>query len=335
MEKRAIGHSGLTCAPIALGTWAIGGGEWWGTTDDTESIKAIHCALDQGITLIDTAPAYGFGHSECVVGEALKGRRDQAVIATKCGLWFADQRGTPFVSQNGRMMYSTLAPETIRIEVENSLRNLQTDHIDLLQTHLPDLGKVTPIAETMACLQALKQEGKIRAIGVSNVTPAQMDEYRAAGILDTNQPRYSMLDRAIESEVMPYCMQHHISILAYSPLEQGLLTGKITMETQFAEREYRNYIAWIYPDNRRKVLDMLAGWRDLCHDLNCTVGQLVIAWTIAQPGITFALCGARKEKNVIENAGAAELSLSSEILARMRRDVEALGAPIPVPAYHG
>mgnify|MGYP001464041844 FL=1 len=220
MKYRKLGNSDIEISAVGLGTWAIGGGEWWGATDDAESIKAIHCALDHGITLIDTAPSYGFGHSERVVGAALKGRRDQAIIATKCGLWFADQRGTPFVPQGGRMMYSTLAPETIRIEVENSLRNLQTDHIDLLQTHLPDLGKVTPIAETMACLQALKKEGKIRAIGVSNVTPAQMDEYRAAGVLDTNQPRYSMLDRAIEAEMLPYCIQHRISVLAYSPLEQ-------------------------------------------------------------------------------------------------------------------
>lgn len=154
-----------------------------------------------------------------------------------------------------------------------------------------------------------------------------MDEYRAAGGLDVCQPRYSMLDRRIEAEVLPYCLRHAIATLVYSPLEQGLLTGRIGMDRTFSPGEYRNMIPWFKPENRRRVLEMLEGWRDLCHAYSCTLGQLVLAWTIAQPGITVALVGARKAAHAAENAGAGELRLDEATLARMRRDVEALGEP--------
>jgi methylglyoxal reductase len=153
----------------------------------------------------------------------------------------------------------------------------------------------------------MRDDGKIRAIGASNVSCAEMDEYRAAGVIVSNQPRYSMLDRGIESEVLPYCIKNNVAVLAYSPLEQGLLTGKIGMDYKLTDSAVRNRISWFNPENRIKVITMVKGWESLATKYNCTVAQLVIAWTIAQPGLTCALCGARKESNIIENAGAGEV----------------------------
>ena len=328
MQQRELGSSGIQASVVAFGAWAIGGGPWWGPTDDTESIRAIHAALDAGINLIDTAPVYGFGRSEEVIGKALKGRRDRAVIATKCGLWWDDDTGVIHFEQLGFKVRRTLDPRTIRIEVESSLKRLGTDHLDVLQTHwqAPEAFK-TPIADTMACLMDLKQQGKIRSIGASNVTTAEMTEYRRCGALDVCQPRYSLLDRRIEADVLPYCHKNKISTLVYSPLEQGLLTGKIGMDKIFTEDEFRNRIAWFKSANRQRVLAMLAGWKDLTDKYRCTIGQLVIAWTVAQPGVTCALCGARKAVDAVENAGAGDLRLDADDLARIRRDAEALGAP--------
>jgi methylglyoxal reductase len=328
MEMRRLGSSGIGVTAVGLGTWAIGGGPWWGKTNDAQSIRAIHAALDAGINLIDTAPAYGFGHSEKIVGRAIRDRRDKVVLATKCGLWWKDGTGSVFFEQSGKTVRRSLDPRTIRIEVEESLLRLGTDRIDLMQTHwqaTPDAP--TPIADTMACLMQLRAEGKIRAIGVSNATPAQMDEYRAAGDLAACQPRYSMLDRKIEADVLPYCRDQGIATLAYSPLEQGLLTGKIGMDQQFSPEAARNMIPWFRPNNRHRVLDMLARWNDLCEKHACSMAQLVIAWTVAQPGVTCALCGARKPEDAEENAGAGAIHLGTEDAARMRADVEALGEP--------
>lgn len=326
MRFRQLGNTDMKVSVIGSGTWAIGGGPWWGDTDDAESTRTIHAALDAGINLIDTAPAYGFGRSEEVVGRAVRDRRDQVILATKCGLWWNDARGSLFFSMDGRNVMRCLRPETISEEVEMSLRRLGTDRIDLYQTHWQVMeADPTPIADTMACLMKLKDQGKIRAIGVSNATTAQMDEYRAAGELATNQPRYSMLDRTIEPETTSYCQQHNISILAYSPLEQGLLTGKIGMDRVITDVEARNMIPWFHPEPRRRVLNMLAGWADLTERYHCTLSQLVIAWTVQQPGITVALCGARHPAQVIENAKAGDLVLDAADILRMRKAVEQLG----------
>ena len=328
MRHREIGQSGIQASVIAMGTWPIGGGPWWGKTDDEESIRAVQAAIDLGVTLIDTAPVYGFGRSEEVIGRAIKGRRDKVVLATKCGLWTRDERGSYFFESEGRTVRRCLKPETIRVEVDESLRRLGTDVIDLYQTHWQEEGPdKTPIADTMGCLMDLQAKGKIKAIGVSNATPAQMDEYRSVGRLDSNQPRYSMLDRTIEAELLPYCRKHDISILAYSPLEQGLLTGAITMDSKFSEGEYRNNLPWLASVNRKKVLAMLEGWKDLLTKYKCTLPQLVIAWTLQQSGMTFVLCGARKARHITDNAGAGDLVLDEATLARMRANVEALGSP--------
>lgn len=332
MELRNIGKTDIKACPVALGTWAMGGGAHWNKSDvsdpEREAVATIHAALDNGINLIDSAPTYGFGLSEEIIGKALKGKRRKAIIATKCGLWWEDDTGAFFFSRDGKTLRRSLAPKTIRQEVELSLERLHTDYIDLYQTHWQaDPAAPTPIAETMECLLDLKKQGKIRAIGVSNVTVNHLNEYSAAGGIETAQPRFSMLDRTIEKDILPFCVKNGISILAYSPLEQGLLTGAITMEQTFGETEYRNKIPWFLPLNRKKVLDMLAGWKVLTNKYGCTLSQLVIAWTIDQPGITFALCGGRKVRHIEENAKAAELKVEPGDLDRMRKEVIALGEP--------
>lgn len=321
MKTRKLGQTDLEASAIGLGTWAIGGGPWWGAADEAESIRTIHAAIDQGITLMDTAPAYGLGRSESVLGRALKGRRNEVVLATKCGIWWQDQRNEVAFEVEGVTAYKSLAPDTIRKELEMSLKRLDTDYIDLYQTHWPvtEAG-VYEIEDTMACLVALRDEGVIRAIGASNVSLKQVERYQAVGVLDAVQPKYSMLDRAIEETLLPHLLEASISTLVYSPLEQGLLTGRFGMSYAVEQNTARAGIPWFEPKNRQRVLAMLEGWRDLTQTYECTLGQLVIAWTIAQKGVTYALCGARKVEHVLANATAGRITLSDEHVARMRAD---------------
>ncbi|MCL4178058.1 MAG: aldo/keto reductase [Verrucomicrobia bacterium] len=335
MKQRPLGNSGLSASIVGLGAWVLGGGPVWGQeTDDAESIRAIQGALDLGINLIDTAPAYGWGRSERVVGQAIKGRRHQAVLATKCGLWWEDERGSFFTELAGKKMYRSLRPDTLQLEIENSLRRLEVDHIDLYQTHWPSVPpEQTPIADTMEVLLKLKQQGKIRAIGVCNVAPEELEEHVRCGGIASDQFRYSMLHREAEQEILPRCERHQIATLTYMSLEQGLLTGKIGMDRVFASTEFRanaHWNDWFIPANRQRVLELLASWKPLTDQYACTLAQLVIAWTAAQPGVTHVLAGGRNLAQVTENARAGELTLAAEDLARIRRDVIALGEPTKV-----
>lgn len=312
MKYRPLGQSGIDASVVAFGAWAIGG--WfWGGNDETESIRAVHAALDAGITLIDTAPAYGLGRSEEIVGKAIAGRRDEVVLATKCGLVWHTSAGQHFFDEYGKPVHLFLGADSIRYEVEQSLRRLGTDVIDLYQTHWQDSS--TPIEETMAALLALKAEGKIRAIGVSNATVEQMDEYRRLGPLDTDQERYSMLDRQLDSGQLAYCNSNDIAVLAYSPLAQGLLTGKVSAARELAAGDQRSGNPRFKPENRVKILEFLEDIRPLAEAHEASLSQLAIAWALAQPGLTHALVGARDAEQAVENAGAAEVELSAEELA--------------------
>ncbi len=333
MHYRALGNSGLNASVVGLGTWVLGGGQIWGAdTDNAESIRAIHTALDLGINLLDTAPAYGWGRSEEVVGKALKGRRDQAIIATKCGFWTDDGRGSFFAEFDGRVMRRSLRPDTIQIEIERSLQRLGADCIDLYQTHWPSgPPDFTPVADTIACLMKLKDQGKIRAIGVCNVALDELKENLRCGPVVSDQFWYSMLHRDAEKEILPHCAQHGVATLTYMSLQQGLLTGKIGMDRVFKPSEFRSnefWNAWLLPANRKRVLDLLAGWTDLTKKYECTLAQLVIAWTLAQPGVTHALIGGRTAEQVRENARGGELKLEPADVLRIRSDAEALGEPV-------
>jgi methylglyoxal reductase len=333
MRNKNLGNSNLSASVVGLGAWVLGGGQLWGQdTDDAESIRAIQAALDLGINLIDTAPAYGWGRSERVVGQALKGRRDKAIVATKCGLWWEDARGSFFTVFDGKKMYRSLRPDTIQVEIENSLGRLDLDCIDLYQTHWPSCPpEHTAIADTMAVLLKLKDQGKIRAIGVSNVSLEELKENCRCGPVASDQFRYSMLFRDPENDILPFCAQHNIATLTYMSLEQGLLSGKIGMDRVFKPTEFRSnahWNTWLLPANRRRVLDLLAAWNPLTDKYGCTLAQLVIAWTLAQPGVTHVLVGGRNVSQVTENARAGELTLEPADLQRIRNDVVALGQPV-------
>lgn len=301
----------------------------WGGADEADAIRAIHAALDAGINLIDTAPIYGFGHSEEIVGKALADRRDRAVIATKCGmvtntkLGAAKFRSTAAGSSpTGHIdirIYNH--PDSLREEVEWSLTRLQTDHIDLYQTHWQD--PTTPIDDTMDALLTLKQAGKIRAIGVCNATVEQMRQYARRGPLDSDQEKYSMIDRKLEAEQLHYCRVQNVAVLAYSPLAMGMLTGKIGPDREFAEGDIRGKHPRFGRDNRQRVAAMLRELEPIAARNRLTLTQLVIAWTASQSGLTHVLCGARTPEQVQENAAAGnaelpagELQAVNEIAAR-------------------
>ncbi|MCY3841435.1 MAG: aldo/keto reductase [Gammaproteobacteria bacterium] len=329
MRHRPLGSSGIEASIVGLGTAAIRAGD----TDDDDFIKAIRAAIDRGVTLIDTAPSYGWGRSEEVVGRAIEGRRDQVVLATKCGVWWEDERGSYNGVKDGKANHVSLRPDTIMIEVENSLRRLGVDTIDLLQCHKPAIPpEETPIPETMGCLMDLKDQGKIRAIGVSNVSLDQLDAYRKAGDLASDQFRYSMISRDREADILPYCAAHNIATLSYWSLEQGLLTGKVGLDRVFREDDFRNnaggWLPWFQLENRQRLLDVLAGWAHLTEKYDCTIAQLTIAWTAAQTGATHVLCGVRGADQAVQNAGAGALELEADDVQRVRDDLVALGGPV-------
>ncbi len=314
MEYRIIGRSGLKASVIGLGTWAIGGWKWGGT-DVSDSISAIHCALDRGINFIDTAAVYGFGLSEEIVGKAISGRRDKVVVATKCGIIWHEKKGRHYFDSEDKSCYKYLGSESIRYELEQSLRRLGTDYIDLYQTHWQD--PTSPIEETMGELVKLKQEGKIRSIGVSNASVADMKEYEKFGQLDSDQESYNMLDRKRKKDNLSYCAQRGIAFLAYSPLARGLLTGRLTPERVLKDGDHRKDDKRFSVENRRKILALLEKLEPIAKEHNATMSKLAIAWALVQPGVTHVLCGARNPLQMQENAKASNIKLSSEEISKI------------------
>ncbi len=314
MEKRELGQSGVMVSPIAFGAWAIGG--WmWGGSDRKEALMAIDACLDHKITTIDTAPVYGFGASEEIVGKAIRGKRDRYELLTKCGLRWEGTSGEFYFTTtdnegNETDIYRYSGKESIISECEESLKRLGTDYIDLFQVHWPD--PTTPIEESMEAMQILLDQGKIRAAGVSNYTMEQMK--RAAGAVDlsSNQVPYSMVRREIEQDIVPWCRENHCSILAYSPLQRGLLTGKITPDYPFAPGDSRPETPHFRINNLIKINQFLDGIRPVATEKGITLAQLVIAWTLQMPGITVALVGARNPDQVAQNAGALNVTLSGQ-----------------------
>lgn len=310
MQTRRFGHSDIEASVVGLGTWAIGG--WmWGGADERDSIAAIQASIDEGVTLIDTAPAYGFGRSEEIVGKAIAGRRDEVILSTKCGLTWDTQQGNWFFDAEGHTVHRYLGPESIRREVEASLRRLGTDHIDIYVTHWQD--PTTPIEDTMAALLELKREGKIRAVAASNTSADDTREYVKHG-LDGIQEKYNALDRELEDELIGICLEHGVSVMSYSSLALGLLTGGLGPERAFEGDDLRAEDPRYTPENRVRVIDMLAQLEPLCSELGLTTAQLVIAWTLSRPGVTYALCGARTPRHAIENAKAGSQELSGDVI---------------------
>lgn len=318
MEYRKLANSNLNVSSVCFGAWAAGG--WmWGGTERNNAIKAILAAYDLGVTSIDTAPIYGQGNSEEIVGEAIKDLpRDKIQILTKYGMrWDLAKGDFAFKSTDTKgkkiEIYKYVGKASIIKECEDSLRRLGTDYIDLYQIHWPET--TTPIEETMETVALLIKQGKVRYAGVCNYNVEQMKEAQKYLNIVSNQVPYSMVKRDIEEDVVPYCLKHNISILAYSPLERGLLTGKMKPGHIFQEGDHRAGLYFFTDENIKRTNAFLEKIKTLAAKKDATLAQLVLRWTIEQPGITIALAGARNESQSVENALALTLNLSIDELA--------------------
>ncbi|MFV1975932.1 MAG: aldo/keto reductase [Candidatus Scalindua sp.] len=328
MRYKQLGKSGIEASIIILGTWATSG--WmWGGTDEKEAINAIHATLDNGVNAIDTAPIYGFGRSEQLVGKALKGRRDDVVIASKCGLIWHDNKGALSFNADdygmvdngtGKKIYSYLGPESIRYEIEKSLIRLRTDYIDLYQVHWQD--PTTQISDTMNELLKLKQDGKIRAIGVCNASVEEMKQYNEIGTLDTDQEKYSLLDRKAATNNIPYALSNDMAFLGYSPLSYGLLTGNSKSMRKYGKGDIRLTRRRFSQENIALINTMLNEFKPIADEHDVTITQLVIAWVLNQKGCSHVLVGARKTMHAIENIKGGDLLLSQGELDQMQTILE-------------
>ena len=285
----------------------------WGGADDSDSISAIHAAIDSGVNLIDTAPLYGFGKSEELVGRALKSRRGKALVATKCILRWDREEGTfhgELQGLDGRMIkiYKNGRAKELIWECEQSLRRLDVDVIDLYQIHWPDQG--VPIEESIEGLVRLKEQGKIRAIGVSNFNVEQMKAAQKVTQIASLQPPYSILRRAVEKHQLPFCIEQNIGVICYSPMERGLLTGAASPTREFPLGDHRANHPYFKPENRAKVQKALERISPICNRHSATFAQIILNWTIGQKGITAAIVGARNAKQMEENIGALRFKLS-------------------------
>ena len=301
MQQRPLGRTDLHLSAVIMGTWQAGKAMWTGI-DDNETRRAMRAALDAGITTFDTAEVYGNGHSERIIGEALSDVRDRIVLATK-------------------VFSNHLQYDQVIEACERSLKNLNTDYIDLYQIHWPpgSFGHpVVPLEETMRAMVALKDQGKIRAIGVSNFNREQMQEAARFGPIESLQPPYSLFWRMVESDAAPYCREQGLTVLAYSPMAQGLLTGKFGPEHRFAKGDHRAANRLFRPEHFQRVQNALAQLRPIADKYGITQGQLALAWVIAQPG-TCAIAGARNAEQATQNAAAGSVRLTEEDLAAMDR----------------
>jgi len=306
MKTRQLGNSDLQITAIGLGAWAMGGGGWsagWGPQDDNDSIATIHRALDLGVNWIDTAAVYGLGHSEEVVARALKERSDRPdrlYVFTKCSLVW-DEKGN---------ISNSLKADSIRREVENSLRRLQTDVIDLYQIHWPNPDP--EIEEGWSTMAQLKAEGKVRYIGVSNFNVEQMQRAMRIAPITSLQPQYSLIHREIEEEILPFCQEHNIGVIVYSPMASGLLSGGMTREriANLPQDDWRRNDPDFQEPQLSRNLALAEKLAEIGYPYNRTAGEVAVAWTLQHPGVTGAIVGARRPEQFEKVIGAAEFRLS-------------------------
>jgi aryl-alcohol dehydrogenase-like predicted oxidoreductase len=310
MHTKQLGNSDLFITPIGFGAWAIGGSGWefaWGTQDDSDSVAAIHEALDDGVNWIDTAAVYGLGHSEEVVARALDGMGNRPYVFTKCSMVWDDRRE----------IGHSLKADSIRRECEDSLRRLKVDAIDLYQIHWPNPDE--DIEEGWATLAALKQEGKIRHIGVSNFNVAQMKRAQAIAPIASLQPRYSLLHREVEETVLPFADREDIGVIAYSPMASGLLTGAMTAEriAELPDDDWRKRDEDFREPQLSRNLRLVRLLRAIGNHHGRTPGEVAVAWVLHHPTVTGAIVGARRPGQVAGVVGAAEFRLSPRELSEI------------------
>jgi aryl-alcohol dehydrogenase-like predicted oxidoreductase len=316
MQTKQLGSTDMHLTPLGMGTWAIGGGGWvggWGSQDDAESIATIHKALDLGINWIDTAAAYGLGHSEEVVARALKGRSNKPYVFTKCSTVWNEKREVS----------NTLKADSLRKEIENSLRRLQTDVIDLYQIHWPNPDE--EVEEGWSTLAQFKKEGKVRYIGVSNFNVDQMRRAQKIAPISSLQPPYSLIKRDIEQDILPFCQEHNIGVIVYSPMQSGLLTGAINADfvQKLPEDDWRrNSPEFNEPRLSRnlKLVDLL---REIGKSHDRSPGEAAIAWVLRHPAVTAAIVGGRHPYQVERNSGAADFRLNQDEIEQIESFVKA------------
>lgn len=312
MRYRKLGKNGPEISVIGFGSWAIGGGGWasaWGNQDDDQSAESVRVALYNGINFFDTAAVYGLGHSEEVIGKALKGDRDKVVLATKCGLvWDENQN----ISKNGTY-------DSILREAEASLRRLGTDYIDLYQMHWPDTDANAPAEETMRAMDKLVQDGKVRYVGVSNYNVSLLEESLSVRHVDSLQPPYSILRPAVEKEILPFCLENGIGVVAYSPLTSGLLSGNYTYDTKFSDDDWRSRNAAHTGEGLRKNVDRVEKLKVIASRFGMTMPQLAIAYDLSHPALTSALVGVRKPSHILSVLPAIDVTLDEATLAEIRK----------------
>ncbi len=298
MQRTRLGKTGLEVSKVALGTWAFGGD--WGSFDEAEAQATIHRALELGVTLFDTAQAYGFGVAERLLGKALweATRREDVVVATKGGLRMDDTT-----------LYRDASADWLRAGVESSLRNLGTDYIDVYQVHWPDLR--TPPEETAQVLEDLVREGKIRHVGVSNYDVKQMDELARFGRVETLQPPFHMFHRDIEAEVLPYAEANDMGVLVYGPLAHGMLSGRMTPSTTFPADDWRSHSADFSGANFDRNLEVVERLKGFAASLGLPLPQLAVAWTTSHPGVDVAIIGARRPSQLEGVVPAGDIELSA------------------------
>lgn len=310
METKQLGNSELQITRIGFGAWAIGGSGWafaWGHQEDQESIEAIQRSLDLGVNWIDTAAIYGLGHSEEVVAQALKGRSEKPYIFTKCSLIWDES------SEIGH----SLKADSIRREVEASLSRLQVEAIDLYQIHWPNPDD--EIEEGWTTLSKLQQEGKVRYIGVSNFSVAQLQRAQEIAPVTSLQPPYSLINRAVESEILPFCQEHNIGVINYSPMQSGLLTGAMTAEriANMPKDDWRQRSTEFQEPRLSRNLQLVELLQQIGKRHDRSAGEVAIAWTIGHPAITGAIVGGRNGKQVEGIIGAAALKLNEQELGEI------------------
>ena len=307
MQTRKLGNSNLNITPVGYGAWAVGGSGWqfaWGSQDDSDSIAAIHRALELGVNWIDTAAVYGLGHSEEVVGRALKSWQGaRPYVFTKCGLRW-DAKG---------QVEKVLSAGSIRREAEDSLRRLAVDAIDLYQIHWPPDPDSPALEEGWSTLADLKREGKVRWIGVSNFNVAQLKRAQAIAPVTSLQPPYSLIHREVEEDILPYCLQG-IGVIVYSPMASGLLTGAMTREraARLPQDDWRRSHPDFTDPNLSRNLELVDPLREIANRHNRTVGGVAIAWTLRNPAVTGAIVGARNAKQAEGVMRAGDLQLNDK-----------------------
>lgn len=325
MEYRKLAHTELTLSVITFGSWAAGG--WmWGKTDYSAAVNAIRAGYDLGVTSIDTAPIYGQGESERIVGEAIRGLpRDRVQILTKYGMrWDLAKGDFAFKSQDNEGnpidIYKYAGKESVIKECEDSLRRLGTDYIDLYQIHWPD--STTPLSETFEAVERLIEQGKVRYAGVCNYDAGLLEDAGKVVPLVSDQIPYSMVNRGTDREVIPYCIRNEKSVIVYSPLERGLLTGKMRPGQSFADGDHRQNNPFFTNESISKTNAFLDKLKPLADAKEATLAQLVIRWTLEHPGVTVALVGARNPEQAIQNAKAADILLTRDEIEFINQQID-------------